>query len=215
MVRLRIAKASHGWSGCAARRSGNRTIRLLALAARACSVRAVSPCILPRHLHLLLITTSLTCAWWQRRGPHRRPGPLFQLRDPHRKGSGRLEHNGRAAHTNTPVEAGSQSAHRGPQKPQRSRHRRAGPAADTHLVAGSRAAQAAARVAARYAQAPSYDQLQSAEVRTAVRAAEIATQVALEAQAAARAALAGTQLRHTVHRCSFRATAIPQPPRRR
>jgi len=62
---------------------------------------------------------------------------------------------------------------------------------ESHLTAGSRAAQAAARVAARYAQAPSYNQLQSAEVRTAVRAAEIATQVALEAQAAARAALAG------------------------
>ena len=65
------------------------------------------------------------------------------------------------------------------------------PQPETHLTAGSRAAQAAARVAARYAQAPSYNQLQSAEVRTAVRAAEIATQVALEAQAAARAALAG------------------------
>jgi uncharacterized RDD family membrane protein YckC len=55
---------------------------------------------------------------------------------------------------------------------------------------GSRAAQAAARVAARYAKAPSYSEMQAAEARTAVRAAEIATQVALEAQAAAEAVLA-------------------------
>ena len=63
--------------------------------------------------------------------------------------------------------------------------------AEVHLATGSRAAQAAARVAARYAQAPSYSQMLAAEARTAVRAAEIATQVALEAQANARAALAG------------------------
>jgi uncharacterized RDD family membrane protein YckC len=54
----------------------------------------------------------------------------------------------------------------------------------------SRAAQAAARVAARYATAPSYSQLQAEEARVAVRAAEIATQVALEAQSAAESALA-------------------------
>lgn len=54
----------------------------------------------------------------------------------------------------------------------------------------SRAAQAAARVAARYSQAPSYSEMQAAEARVAVRAAEIATQVALEAQATAEAALA-------------------------
>ena len=57
----------------------------------------------------------------------------------------------------------------------------------------SRAAQAAARVAARYAKAPSYSELQAAEARTAVRAAEIATEVALDAQAAASAALAGLE----------------------
>jgi uncharacterized RDD family membrane protein YckC len=57
--------------------------------------------------------------------------------------------------------------------------------------ATSLAAQAAARVAARYAKAPSYSQLQAAEARTAIRAAEIATQVAIEAQATARAVLAG------------------------
>ena len=54
----------------------------------------------------------------------------------------------------------------------------------------SRAAQAAATVAARYAKAPSYSQMQAEEARTAVRAAEIATQVALQAQANAQAVLA-------------------------
>ena len=55
----------------------------------------------------------------------------------------------------------------------------------------SRAAQAAARVAARYSQAKSYSQMQAEEARMAVRAAEIATQVAMEAQSAAHSALAG------------------------
>jgi len=59
-----------------------------------------------------------------------------------------------------------------------------------HALGSSRAAQAAARVAARYAKAPSYTQMQAEEARVAVRAAEIATQVALEAQAAAQSALA-------------------------
>ncbi len=54
----------------------------------------------------------------------------------------------------------------------------------------SRAAEAAARVAARYAKAPSYSQMQAEEARVAVRAAEIATKVAIEAQAAAESALA-------------------------
>jgi len=54
----------------------------------------------------------------------------------------------------------------------------------------SRAAEAAARVAARYSKAPTYSQMQAEEARTAVRAAEIATQVAMEAQAAAHSALA-------------------------
>lgn len=61
--------------------------------------------------------------------------------------------------------------------------------ADPNLGA-SRAAQAAARVAARYAKAPSYSQMQAEEARVAVRAAEIATKVALEAQAVAETALA-------------------------
>ena len=58
-------------------------------------------------------------------------------------------------------------------------------------AATTRAAQAAARVAARYAKAPSYSDMQAAEARVAVRAAEIATKVALEAQAVAETALAG------------------------
>ena len=57
-------------------------------------------------------------------------------------------------------------------------------------LGASRAAQAAARVAARYAKAPSYSQMQAEEARVVVRAAEIATKVALEAQAAAETVLA-------------------------
>ncbi len=56
--------------------------------------------------------------------------------------------------------------------------------------ATSRAAQAAARVAARYAKAPTYSEMQAAEARVAVRAAEIATKVAIQAQAVAETALA-------------------------
>jgi uncharacterized RDD family membrane protein YckC len=58
------------------------------------------------------------------------------------------------------------------------------------VAVSSRAALAAARVAARYAQAPSFSEMQAAEARAALRAAEAATRVALEAQAAAQAALA-------------------------
>jgi uncharacterized RDD family membrane protein YckC len=56
-------------------------------------------------------------------------------------------------------------------------------------VLNSRAAAAAARVAARYAKAPSFSELQSMEARNALRAAEAATRAALEAQAAAQAVL--------------------------
>ncbi|HEY2861132.1 MAG TPA: RDD family protein [Terracidiphilus sp.] len=59
-----------------------------------------------------------------------------------------------------------------------------------HRFGSSVAAEAAARVAARYSKAPSYSQLQAEEARLAVRAAEIATQVALEAQAVAEEAIA-------------------------
>jgi uncharacterized RDD family membrane protein YckC len=54
----------------------------------------------------------------------------------------------------------------------------------------SKAAEAAARVAARFAKAPTYSQIQAEEARVAVRAAQIATKVALEAQAVAETALA-------------------------
>lgn len=57
-------------------------------------------------------------------------------------------------------------------------------------TAASRAAQAAARVAARYAKAPSFSQMLAEEARGAVRAAEAASRAALEAQAAAESVLA-------------------------
>jgi uncharacterized RDD family membrane protein YckC len=56
-------------------------------------------------------------------------------------------------------------------------------------AANTRAAAAAARVAARYAKVPTFSELQAAEARTAVRAAEAATRAAMEAQAAAQAVL--------------------------
>ena len=87
------------------------------------------------------------------------------------------------------------------------KNRRNGLASDTTdqpaESGSSRAAQAAARVAARYAKAPSYSQLQAEEARTAVRAAEIATKVALEAQAAAETALA------ELHAASFERSRGP------
>jgi uncharacterized RDD family membrane protein YckC len=73
----------------------------------------------------------------------------------------------------------------------------------------SRAAEAAARVAARYAKAPSYSQLQAEEARVAVRHAEIATKVALEAQAAAETALAG--LHAAAQEQPSRGPAVVQP----
>jgi uncharacterized RDD family membrane protein YckC len=57
----------------------------------------------------------------------------------------------------------------------------------------SRAVEAAARVAARYAKAPTYSQMQAAEARAALDAAQIATQAALDAQTVARAALDGLE----------------------
>jgi uncharacterized RDD family membrane protein YckC len=58
---------------------------------------------------------------------------------------------------------------------------------------GSRAAAAAARVAARYAKAPSYSDMLAEEARAAVRAAEAASKAALEAQAKAEQVLAGLE----------------------
>jgi uncharacterized RDD family membrane protein YckC len=60
-------------------------------------------------------------------------------------------------------------------------------------VASARAAEAAAKVAARYANAPSYNQLLASEARAVVRAAGAAAEAARDAQAAAEAVLAGLQ----------------------
>jgi uncharacterized RDD family membrane protein YckC len=61
----------------------------------------------------------------------------------------------------------------------------------------SRAAQAAARVAERYAQAPSYSAMLADEARAAVRAAEAASKAAQEAQAAVQYMLEGLQAAST------------------
>ena len=60
-------------------------------------------------------------------------------------------------------------------------------------TASARAAEAAARVAARYAKAPSYSQLLAGEARAVVRAAGAAAEAARSAQAAAQAVLAGLE----------------------
>lgn len=62
-------------------------------------------------------------------------------------------------------------------------------AQENRPIAGSRAAQAAARVAARYANAPSYSEMLANEARAVVQAAEAAARAALEAQAAAQSVL--------------------------
>jgi uncharacterized RDD family membrane protein YckC len=64
---------------------------------------------------------------------------------------------------------------------------------DGRQAANARAAEAAARVAARYAKAPSYSEMLADEARAAVRAAEAASKAALEAQAAAEQVLAGLE----------------------
>jgi hypothetical protein len=65
--------------------------------------------------------------------------------------------------------------------------------AEIQPAAGSRAAAAVARVAARYAKAPSYGEMLAEEARAAVRAAEAASRAALDAQAAAEQVLAGLE----------------------
>ncbi|MGA9465610.1 MAG: RDD family protein [Terracidiphilus sp.] len=60
---------------------------------------------------------------------------------------------------------------------------------DERSGVSDRAAQAAARVAARFSKAPSYGEMQAAEARAALRNAEVATRAALEAQALAQVAL--------------------------
>lgn len=64
---------------------------------------------------------------------------------------------------------------------------------EAHPNASVRAAAAAARVAARYAKAPSYSEVLADEARAAVRAAEAASRAAIEAQAAAESVLAGLE----------------------
>ena len=80
------------------------------------------------------------------------------------------------------------------------RNRRGGPqdAGDAQAqqgtrIASGRAAEAAARVAARYAKAPSYNELLAGEARAVVRAAGAAAEAARNAQAAAQAVLAGLE----------------------
>jgi uncharacterized RDD family membrane protein YckC len=79
------------------------------------------------------------------------------------------------------------------------RNRRAGPtdaqdarSASTRPVSG-RASEAVAKVAARYAKAPSYSELLAGEARAVARAAGAAAEAALNAQAAAEAVLAGLE----------------------
>lgn len=70
---------------------------------------------------------------------------------------------------------------------------------EEHNSVSGRAAQAAARVAARYAKAPSYSEMQAAEARAALRAAEVATRAALQAQAAAQVALDNIDAAEAAH----------------
>lgn len=65
---------------------------------------------------------------------------------------------------------------------------------ESQSSASRRAQQAAARVAARYANAPSYSEVLAAEARAALRAAEAASRAALEAQIAAEQVLAGIEV---------------------
>jgi uncharacterized RDD family membrane protein YckC len=60
---------------------------------------------------------------------------------------------------------------------------------EAHVEPGSRAAQAVARVAARYANAPSYNEMLAGEARAAMHAAEAASRAAWAAQAAAQQVL--------------------------
>ena len=66
-------------------------------------------------------------------------------------------------------------------------------AQESPRAASGRAAEAAARVAARYAKAPSYSELLAGEARAVVRAAGAAAEAARNAQAAAQAVLAGLE----------------------
>ena len=65
--------------------------------------------------------------------------------------------------------------------------------AEVHSIPNGRAARAAARVAARYANAPSYNQMLADEAHVAIRAAEAAQMAADDAHAAAQMVLAGLE----------------------
>jgi uncharacterized RDD family membrane protein YckC len=84
---------------------------------------------------------------------------------------------------------------------------------DGRHAASARAAEAAARVAARYAKAPSYSQMLADEARAAVRAAEAASKAALEAQAAAESVLAGLEAASapTEWEAEFFTAVVPEP----
>ena len=79
------------------------------------------------------------------------------------------------------------------------------PLEDQHN-AGGRGTEVAARVAARYANAPSYNEFLTDEARAAVRAAEVASRAALEAQAAAECVLAELESASGVEVASVRAS---------
>jgi len=86
--------------------------------------------------------------------------------------------------------------------------------ANSQHPAGSVAAQAAARVAARYAKAPSYSEMLADEARAAVRAAEAASIAALQAQAAAESVLAGLEAASSATQSwqpEFFTAATPEP----
>lgn len=81
--------------------------------------------------------------------------------------------------------------------------------------ASRRAQEAAARVAARYAKAPSYSEVLAGEAMVALRAAEAASQAALEAHAAVQSVLAGIKAAAAVEQSHMpqlvEAAVMPQP----
>jgi len=85
---------------------------------------------------------------------------------------------------------------------------------DGRHTASARAAEAAARVAARYAKAPSYSEMLADEARAAVRAAEAASRAALVAQAAAESVLAGLEAASSTApewEAEFFTAVVPEP----
>ncbi|MDR3751206.1 MAG: RDD family protein [Terracidiphilus sp.] len=88
------------------------------------------------------------------------------------------------------------------------------PANESQQGTSSRASEAAARVAARFAKAPSYSEVLAGEARAAVRAAEAASQAALHAQAAAESILASLEAGMEAEREAVYAVepVRPEPP---